>query len=104
MKKNRLIFYSVFLLFHLGALIFTIALEKNIDLLFTMAGKVPMFKWVALLGLTLLAIDIFWVMRTHRESEKEKDALSHELNTLKAKLFDMQEASRSQRPTSGPGA
>lgn len=94
MSKNRIILYLVFALFHLGAFIFTVVLDNNTDLLFSMVGWVPMFKWVTLLGLILLVVDICWAWIGNRDSKKEKEALTHELNTLKAKLFDMQEVSR----------
>ncbi|HET9487069.1 MAG TPA: hypothetical protein VFO54_06530 [Chryseosolibacter sp.] len=98
MKKNRWIFYSIFGLFHLISFIFTVTLDNNTSLLFKMVKWVPAFKWVTLIGLILLVIDIVWSMRTQKESDKEKMALHHELNTLKAKLFDMQEAANKQNP------
>jgi hypothetical protein len=94
MKKNRWIFYSLFGLFHLSAFVFTFIIDNNASLLFKMVGWVPAFKWVTLFGLILLLVDIFWVLSVNKESAKERDALQHELNTLKAKLFDLQEASR----------
>jgi hypothetical protein len=107
MKKNRWIFYSIFALFHIGAFIFTIILENNSNLLFKMVGWVPSFKWITLLGLILLIVDVIWAMTAYKEAQKEKTALDHELQTLKAKLFDLQEAGKtsppaSPRPTSNP--
>ena len=102
MTKNRWIFYSVFGVFHLSAFIFTVTIDNNSSILFKMVGWVPTFKWVTLLGLILLIVDVIWVLSRNKEEAKEKAALNHELNTLKAKLFDMQEASRNteaQRPT-----
>ena len=91
MKQNRLIFYSIFAAFHLGAFIFTVVLDNNTSLLFHMVKYVYLFKYVTLFGLLLLIIDFVWLWRGNKESEKEKSALTHELNTLKAKLFDLQE-------------
>jgi hypothetical protein len=54
---------------------------------------VSWMKWGAIFGLILLITDVVWDRMTAKENEKEKAALTHELNTLKAKLFDMQEAS-----------
>jgi hypothetical protein len=51
-------------------------------------------KYGAFLGLILLVVDVIWDRTTSKESEKQKDALTHELNTLKAKLFDLQEAAK----------
>jgi hypothetical protein len=47
-----------------------------------------------LFGLTLLLADVTWSWIINRDSKKEKEALTHELNMLKAKLFDLQEAAR----------
>jgi hypothetical protein len=103
MKKNRWIFFSIFALFHFGAFIFTVILDNNTSLLFKMVGWVPSFKWITLFGLILLITDIVWAMSIQKENDKEKDALNHELNTLKAKLFDLQEAAKTaQRPTTNP--
>jgi hypothetical protein len=103
MKKNRWIFFSIFALFHFGAFIFTVILDNNTSLLFKMVGWVPSFKWITLFGLILLITDIVWAMSIQKENNKEKDALNHELNTLKAKLFDLQEAAKTaQRPTTNP--
>jgi hypothetical protein len=105
MKKNRWIFYGIFAFFHLGAFIFTVILDNNTSLLFKMVSWVPSFKWITLLGLIFLITDVVWARAAHREDEKEKAALNHELNTLKAKLFDLQEAAKSsgaQRPTGNP--
>ena len=60
-------------------------------MLFSMVQYVPLFKYGTLLGLILVIIDVIWSWIINRDSQKEKSALTHELNTLKAKLFDMQE-------------
>ena len=60
-----------------------------------------MAKYAAKMGLILLIVDIFWLRATIKETGKEKAALEHELNTLKAKLFDIQEASRNTTYSSG---
>jgi protein-S-isoprenylcysteine O-methyltransferase Ste14 len=93
MKKNRIIFYLIFALFHVGAFIFTVALDNNSSLLFSMVSWVPTFKWITFLGLVLVCVDFAWFWLTIKEMNREKAALTHEVNTLKAKLFDMQESS-----------
>jgi hypothetical protein len=103
MKKNRWIFYAVFGLFHLAAFIFTVVLQGNTGLLLKMAGWIPYFKWITLLGLILLIVDIIWAISDQKAHQKERAALSHELNTLKAKLFDLQEASRNSPAPTNPG-
>ena len=94
MKKNRLIFFAVFATFHLTSFIFTILLDNNTSLLFSMVKYVPMFKFVTLFGLLLLISDFIWSWITSKDVQREKSGLTHELNTLKAKLFDLQEADR----------
>jgi hypothetical protein len=95
MTKNRLIFYAIFAAFNLAAFIFTLILENNTQMLFSMVQYVPWFKYGTLLGLILVIIDVIWSWFINRESQKEKAALTHELNTLKAKLFDLQEEAKS---------
>jgi ABC-type transport system involved in cytochrome bd biosynthesis fused ATPase/permease subunit len=95
MTKNRLIFYAIFAAFNLGAFIFTLILENNTQMLFSMVQYVGWFKFATLLGLILVIIDVIWSWFIYRESQREKDALKHELNTLKAKLFDLQEDAKS---------
>ena len=94
MKKNRLIFYGIFAAFHLASFIFTVIIDNNSNLLFKMVSWVPSFKWVTLLGVIMVIIDFMWARSVQKTNETEKDALTHELNTLKAKLFDLQEAAK----------
>lgn len=91
MKKNRVIFYLIFALFHIGAFIFTVTLANDSGFLMKMFRWVPYFKWVTLFGLVLVIIDFIWSWAAVKDRQREKDALMHEVNTLKAKLFDMQE-------------
>lgn len=91
MKKNRVIFYLIFALFHIGALIFTIQLGNSSSFLMSMFSWVPYFKWVTLLGVVLMIIDFAWAIASAKESNREKSVLSQEVNTLKAKMFDLQE-------------
>ena len=108
MKKNRVIFYLIFALFHIGALIFTIQLGNSSSFLMSMFSWVPYFKWVTLLGVVLVIIDFTWAIASAKESNREKSVLSQEVNTLKAKMFDLQEQmsknASSQRPLNPPPA
>jgi hypothetical protein len=96
MNRNRLIFYIAFGAFHLGAFIFTIMLNNDTGLLFKMVSYVPMFKWVTFAGLLMFLVDASWFFVTNRNTSKDKAALTQELNMLKAKLFDLQEAAKKQ--------
>lgn len=106
MKKGRVIFYLIFLLFHVGAFIFTLNLARDSSFLMSMFSWVPYFRWVTLLGIVLVIIDFIWSWASARERAREKEALGHEVNTLKAKLFDMQEEmtrnASAQKPLNPP--
>ena len=96
MNKNRIILYIVFACFHLGAFIFTIVLDNNSGLLFKMVNWISELKWITLLGLVILITDAVWALKANKDAAKEKAALTAELNTLKAKLFDLQEDAKKQ--------
>ena len=101
MKKNRLIFYAVFTIFHVTAFIFTIIIENNTSILFSIVPHVPKFKYATLFGLLLIVSDFIWSWKSNKEAEKEKGAIVHELNMLKAKLFDLQESGRKTDTSAG---
>jgi hypothetical protein len=97
MNKNRLIFYGVFAFFHLFILIFSLYMDSHkndFTFLVEMQKKIWMIKYGSIIGVILLVVDFVWVMRDGKQQIQEKNALEHELNTLKAKLFDMQEAGK----------
>jgi hypothetical protein len=102
MKKNRLIFFAVFGAFHLFLVFFTFYMEANrndFSFLTQMLKLMPLMKYGAMFGMVLLITDVIWDMMIRKETDKEKNALTHEINTLKAKLFDLQEASKAaQQP------
>jgi len=96
MTKNRLIFYAIFAVFHVTAFVFTIVIENNASMLFSMVKYIPWFKYGTLLGLVLVTVDVIWSWIINRDTQVEKEALTQEMNTLKAKLFDLQEESRKE--------
>jgi|SRR5690606_38247922 len=103
MKKSRLIFYLLFAVFHIVAFIFTVALGNDTGFLMSMFKWVPYFKWITLIGVLLVLIDFIWSLKANRDRDREKEVLAHEVNTLKAKLFDMQESdARRASTTSTP--
>lgn len=94
MKKNRLIFYAFFALFHLFIFFFSLYMDgekDNFQFLFSLQKKIGLLKYGSFIGLILLAIDIVWLMRGERQHAIEKKQWDHEMTTLKAKLFDLQE-------------
>jgi hypothetical protein len=96
----------IFALFHIAAFVFTITLDKDSSFLMSMFKWVPWFKWITLFGLILFCIDVIWYLVAMNDAQREKAALAHEVNTLKAKLFDLQEElskkSAAQPPTNPP--
>jgi hypothetical protein len=58
-----------------------------------------MLKYGSLFLLIMFATNVILHYRDNRRHTREKDGLTHELNTLKAKLYDLQEGSK---PTSRP--
>jgi hypothetical protein len=101
MRKNRWIFYAIFALFHiiLVIVIFYVDAKKNdLGMLYGLLGWLWLAKLGAIIGLILLIVDIIWSRISLAASEKSNSLLQHELNTLKAKLFDMQEAQRKSTP------
>jgi hypothetical protein len=50
----------------------------------------------------LLAVDIIWLMKSDRENARERARIDGEMTSLKAKLFDLQEAAKKPLPPSRP--
>jgi hypothetical protein len=93
MSKNRIIFYLVFLAFHVIAFIFTLFIQ-DMNFLMKIFEHISLFKYITFFGIILIVTDIIWSWIVGRDSQKGNAALTHELNTLKAKLFDLQEKSK----------
>lgn len=93
MNKNRIIFYLVFAAFQVGAFIFTLLIQ-DFSFLTKIYQYIGLFKYITFFGIVLIVTDVVWLWIVTRDSQKEKAALTHELNTLKAKLFDLQEIAK----------
>ncbi len=101
MNRNRLIFYSVFGLFHIGLLIFTTYVDTQKDdfaFLSKLLSWIPLTKYLAIFGLLLFLTDVAWSYWVNKKHEQEKTSLHDELTTLKAKLFDFQEDAKKVTP------
>jgi ABC-type transport system involved in cytochrome bd biosynthesis fused ATPase/permease subunit len=102
MNQRRRIFFIVFGVYHLIILIFTIVVEKaDLGFLIDLYGKIWLMRWGAILGLGLFSADVVWTWLESRNTTKEKDAMRHENNTLKAKVYDFQQAAK--EPVKQPG-
>ncbi len=94
MNKRRLIFLLVFGVYHLAALIFTIYIDVDKSILFSLLDKINLFKYGAFLGIILFAIEAVWSWRDAKNAEREREAMRLENNTLKAKVYDLTEAAK----------
>ena len=97
MKKPRLVFYIIFSAFHLFLFLFTLYIDsqkQNIQFLLSLQSKIWLLKYGSFLGIVLIATELIWDRKVNRTFIKEKDQLNHELNSLKAKLFDLQESEK----------
>lgn len=102
MNQRRVIFYSVFGVYQLAAFIFTLVMESDTGFLFQLVSYVAWFKYATFFGLVLIAVDFFWWWAETRAAKKEQEAQRLENNTLKAKVYDMQEAKKEPAKTSPP--
>lgn len=107
MSKNRIIFYCIFATFHLFLFFLSLYVDRHSDdvqFLIILQSKIWMLKYGSFLGLFLLGVTVLWDWQNVRAHQKEKDQLNHEINVLKAKLFDIQEEQRKSeyRPSPEP--
>jgi len=97
MKNPRKTLIYIFLIFHLiqfiGAL-YIDARQDDLGFLLSIKGYLPWMKYFALTGLVLFLASYIAVMRDTRLLRKSIDQAREEHTSLKAKLFDFQEASR----------
>jgi hypothetical protein len=65
--------------------------KNNVAFLFDMQGKIWMLKYCSFILLILMAMNVILHFRDNIRHRKERDELTQELNTLKAKMYDIQE-------------
>ena len=99
MKRNTLIVYAVFLVFILTIIATTFYFESvvakaDFATMFELAKNATTFKYLSFLGLIILAADFTIHFVSVRQLTKDKEAMQLEMNSLKAKLFDLQEANK----------
>lgn len=97
MNKRRLIFLSVFGVYHLSALALTIVMDtkkNDLSLLYSLFGKITLFKYGAFIGLLLFVAEVVWSWLESKKLEKEKEEMRHENNVLKAKVYDLTQAAK----------
>lgn len=106
MKKARLTTYVIFFAFHLGFLLVALLIDSispkepidpnNFNDLLKLiplskyANYIFIVKWVATIGIVLVAIDFVIDFMEKKTFKTEIDSLKNELNSTKAKMYDMQ--------------
>jgi hypothetical protein len=99
MKRNRLIFYSVFGVLHLFIFISTLYVEyigkHDTGKLFSLYSNIWALKYCSLILLILFGTNVVLHYRDNRRNTREKAELNQQLDTLKARLFDLQEGKKS---------
>ncbi len=92
MNQRRRIFFIIFGVYHLSILISILVIEKaDLGLLLDLYGKIWVIRYGALIGVLLFVIDFIWNWIETRNSGREKEVMRHENNTLKAKVYDLQQ-------------
>lgn len=107
MKKPKSIFFLIYLLFHITLLVVSIYVNyrsEDFEFLLYLRGKMSLMVYVSAIGLVLFFINLIFSGLDARTSSKEKAALEQEVNALKAKMFDLQEATSSKRHESSAPA
>jgi hypothetical protein len=102
MAKNRLIFYSIFGVYQLGAFIFTFVIDTdNTSALLSLYGYLPWFKYLSFIGVMLIVIDFVWSWRQISKTRQEIEEFRQENNILKAKIYDIQETKQPSPTATG---
>lgn len=104
MTRRRLIFFGIFGAFHLITFIFTLVLDTSATFLLSLVEYVSWFKYAAFLGLVMIVTEFIWAWQDHRSSDKKHEEMRLENNTLKAKVYDMQESDKLNPEVSRPAA
>ncbi len=102
MAKNRLIFYSIFGAYQLAAFIFTLVIDtEDTSSLLSLYGYLGWFKYLSFIGVILIVTDFAWSWRYIIRARQEVEEFRHENNTLKAKIYDIQETKQPSSTATG---
>jgi ABC-type transport system involved in cytochrome bd biosynthesis fused ATPase/permease subunit len=96
MNQRRLIFLSIFGVYQLCILLFVIYIEKQKEItsLIALYKKITWFKYGAFLGIALFLTELIWTWWDARRNKKTQEDLRYENNSLKAKVYDYQQAEK----------
>lgn len=98
MNIKRVYLYLAFIIYQVSAFIFTVMVDGHLDLL-GLLKFIPWFKYIAFIGLILLVADLSWQWIDRKTSKKRQSDLEKENIELKAKVYDYQEAAKSETTT-----
>lgn len=93
MNQKRLLLYLAFVIYQVGAFIFTVMVDGHLDLL-GLLKFIPWFKYISFTGVILLVIDLVWQWFDRRAVRRRHGELERENVELKAKVYDYQEAAK----------
>jgi hypothetical protein len=97
MKRNRLIFYAIIGGVHLLIFLFTLLMNSKKDdlqFLINLSKIIWLLPWAMFVLLVLFVTNIILHLRDNKRHQRENVQLILELNTLKAKLYDLQESGK----------
>lgn len=97
MNRKRVYLYLAFVIYQVSAFIFTVMVDGHLDLL-GLLKYIPWFKYIAFIGVILLLVDLSWQWIDRKTSKKLHNDLEKENIELKAKVYDYQEAGKSETP------
>lgn len=100
MKRNRLIFYSVIGVLHLVLFFSTLYIEyvAGFDEMYKIYQRIWLLKYCSVVLIFLFLTNIILHLRDNKRHTRENAQLIQELNTLKAKLYDLQESKKTSEP------
>ncbi len=93
MLRKRLLLYLAFAAFQIVAFVFTVMVDGHLDLL-GLLKYIPLFKYIAFLGVILIVMDFAWFWMDRQLNKKQQKDLEKENTELKAKIYDYQEAAK----------
>lgn len=94
MKKPKSIFYLVYFLFHISLLVVAIYVNyrsEDFEFLLKLRSNMSLMTYVSVAGLILFAINMILISMEVRNNKQTKAKLENEVNSMKAKMFDLQE-------------
>lgn len=105
MKKGKTIFLIVYLVFHVILLVGAIVVNlrsEDFEFLFSVRDNMAGTVWFAVLGLLLFIINVIIISVSTRNHEKQEEKLRQEINSLKAKVYDLQDVKKPTGPSTTP--